>query len=86
MAAPTLIINGISAPDAPERCPRVIAQQSEGGAPVEERVAPDHFMNFEPNSAMPDRMSFPEWLRAEAGHAEMAAAQVKDFLARHLKP
>jgi dienelactone hydrolase len=86
VAAPTLVINGISAPDNAERCPRVTAQQSEGGAPAEERVAPNLFKNFEPNSAMPDKTTFSEWLRAEPNHAEMAAAQVKDFFAQHLKP
>jgi dienelactone hydrolase len=86
MAAPTLIINGLSAPDAPERCPRVTAQQSEGGAPAVERVAPTLFRNFEPNSAMPDKTTFSEWLKSEPQHAEMAVAQVRDFLAKHLKP
>jgi hypothetical protein len=37
MAAPTLLILGITAPGADGRCPRVIAQQSAGGAPAEER-------------------------------------------------
>jgi dienelactone hydrolase len=86
MAAPTLIINGISAPDAADRCPRVTAQQSEGGAPAEERVASHLFKNFEPDSTMPDKTTFSEWLRSEPQNAEMAAAQVRDFLARHLKP
>jgi dienelactone hydrolase len=86
MAAPTLIINGISAPDAAQRCPRITAQQSEGGASAEERGAPNLFRNFEPNSAMPDKVAFSEWLKAEPQNAEMAAAQVKDFLAQHLKP
>ncbi len=86
MAAPILIINGISAQDAAERCPRVTAEQSQGGAPAEERVAPHLFKNFEPNSAMPDKTTFSEWLRAEPQNAEMAAAQVRDFFAQHLKP
>lgn len=86
MAAPTLVINGISAPDAADRCPRVTAQQSAGGAPAEERVAPNLFKNFEPTSPMPDKMTFSEWLRSEPQNAETAAAQVKDFLAQHLKP
>jgi dienelactone hydrolase len=86
MAAPTLIINGLSAPDAPERCPRVTAQQSEGGAPAEEKVAPSLFRNFEPTSDMPDKTTFADWLKSESHNAEMAATQVKDFLARHLKP
>ncbi|KLK89910.1 hypothetical protein AA309_28715 [Microvirga vignae] len=86
MAARTLIINGVSAPDAAERCPRVTAQQSEGGAPAEERVAPNLFKNFEANSAMPDKTTFSEWLKAEPQNAEMAAVQVRDFLAQHLKP
>lgn len=86
MAAPALIINGVSAPDAAERCPRVTVQQSEGGAPAEERVAPHLFKNFEPNSAMPDKMAFGDWLRAEPQNAEMVAAQVRDFFALHLKP
>lgn len=86
MAAPTLIINGVSAPDAADRCPRVTVRQSEGGAPAEERVAPHLFKNFEPNSAMPDKANFSEWLKSEPRNAEMAAAQVRDFLAQHLKP
>jgi dienelactone hydrolase len=86
MAAPTLVINRISAPDAADRCPRVTAQQSAGGAPAEERVAPNLFKNFEPNSPMPDKATFSEWLRSEPQNAEMAAAQVEDFLAQHLKP
>jgi dienelactone hydrolase len=86
MAAPTLVINGISAPDAGDRCPRVTAQQSAGGAPAEERVAPHLFKNFEPNSTMPDKATFAEWLKAEPQNAEMAAAQVRDFFAQHLKP
>jgi dienelactone hydrolase len=86
MAAPTLIINGVSAPDAPERCPRSTAQQSEGGAPTEERVAPALFKNFEPNSPMPDKVTFSDWLRAEPGNVEIAAAQVKNSLAQHLGP
>jgi dienelactone hydrolase len=86
MAAPTLVINGISAPDAADRCPRVTAQQSAGGASAEERVAPHLFKNFEPNSTMPDKMTFSEWLRGEPNHAEMAAAQVRDFFAQHLRP
>ena len=86
MAAPTLVINGISAPDAADRCPRVTAQQSAGGAPAEERVAPNLFKNFEPNSPMPDKIAFADWLRTEPQHAEMAAAQARDFLAQHLKP
>jgi dienelactone hydrolase len=86
MAAPALLINGVSAPDAAERCPRVTAQQSEGGAPAEERVAPNLFKNFEPNSPMPDKATFSEWLKAEPQNAETAAAQVKDFFAQHLKP
>jgi dienelactone hydrolase len=86
MAAPTLVINGISAPDAAERCPRVTAQQSAGGAPAEERVAPNLFKNFEPTSPMPDKTTFSEWLRSEPQNAEMAAAQVKEFLAQHLRP
>ncbi|WP_262268382.1 hypothetical protein [Microvirga yunnanensis] len=86
MAAPTLVINGISAPDAADRCPRVTAQQSAGGAPAEERVAPTLFKNFEPNSPMPDKIAFADWLRAEPQHAEMAAAQARDFFAQHLKP
>jgi dienelactone hydrolase len=86
MAAPTLIINGVSAPDAAERCPRVTAQQSEGGAPAEERVMPHLFKNFEPTSAMPDKTTFSDWLRSEPRNVEMAAAQVRDFLAQSLKP
>ena len=86
MAAPTLVINGVSIPEKAETCPRSTAQQSEGGAPAEERVAPHLFKNFEPNSAMPDKTTFSEWLRAEPQNAEMAAAQVKDFFAQHLKP
>jgi dienelactone hydrolase len=86
MAAPTLVINGISAPDAADRCPRVTAQQSAGGAPAEERVAPNLFKNFEPNSPMPDKTTFSEWLRLEPENAEMAAAQVRDFFAQQLKP
>jgi dienelactone hydrolase len=85
MAAPTLIINGITAPDAAQRCPRVTAQQSEGGAPAEERVAPNLFRNFEPNSTMPDKTTFSDWLRAEPQNAETAAAEVRKFLAQHLK-
>jgi hypothetical protein len=64
----------------------VTAQQSEGGAPAEERVAPGLFKNFEPNSAMPDKATFSEWLKAEPQNAEMAATQVRDFFAQHLKP
>jgi dienelactone hydrolase len=86
MAAPTLVINGISAPEQAETCPRVTAQQSEGGAPAEERVAPNLFKNFESNSAMPDKMTFSDWLKAEPRNAEMAVAQVRDFLAQHLRP
>lgn len=85
MAAPTLIINGITAPDAAQRCPRVTAQQSEGGAPAEERVAPTLFRNFEPNSIMPDKTAFSDWLGAEPQNAEMAATEVRNFLAEHLK-
>jgi hypothetical protein len=65
---------------------RVTAQQSEGEAPAEERVAPDLFKNFELNSTMPDKIAFPDWLRSEPQNAEMAAAQVRDFFALHLKP
>jgi hypothetical protein len=86
MAAPTLVINGISVPKKAEICPRSTAQQSEGGAPAEERVAPNLFKNFEPNSAMPDKTTFSDWLRSEPGQAEMAAAQVRDFFAQHVKP
>ena len=86
MAAQTLLINGLSAPDAAERCPRVTAQQSEGGAPAVEKVAPHLFKNFEPNSAMPDKATFSEWVKSESQNAEMAAAQVRDFLIQHLKP
>jgi dienelactone hydrolase len=86
MAAPTLVINGISAPDAADRCPRVTAQQSAGGAPAEERVAPNLFKNFEPNSTMPDQTTFSDWLKSESQNAEMAVAQVKEFFAQHLKP
>lgn len=86
MAAPTLVINGISVPDAVDRCPRVTTQQSAGGAPVEERVAATLFKNFEPTSPMPDKTTFSEWLRSEPQNAEMAAAHVRDFLAQHLKP
>lgn len=86
MAAPTLIINGITAPDAAERCPRVTAQQSEGGAPAEERVAPNLFRNFEPASPMPDKTTFSEWLKSEPQSAEAATTQVRDFFAHHLKP
>jgi dienelactone hydrolase len=86
MAAPTLIINGVSLPEKTETCTRLTAQQTQGGAPAEERVAPNLFKNFEPNSAMPDKISFPDWLRSEPQNAEMAAAQVRDFLAQHLKP
>ncbi|MBL0404234.1 hypothetical protein JKG68_09670 [Microvirga aerilata] len=46
MAAPTLVINGISVPEKAETCPRSTAQQSEGGAPAEERVAPNLFKEF----------------------------------------
>jgi hypothetical protein len=49
-------------------------------------VAPNLFKNFEPTSSMPDKMTFSEWLRSEPQNAEMVAAQVKDFLAQHLKP
>jgi hypothetical protein len=35
---------------------------------------------------MPDKTTFSEWLRSEPQNAETAAAQVKDFLAQHLKP
>ncbi len=86
MAAPTLIFNGVTAPDKAETCPRITAQQSEGGAPAEEKVAPNLFRNFEPNSAMPDKTTFSEWLRSDPNHADTAAAQVKDFFARHLRP
>ncbi len=86
MAAPTLVINGVSIPERAETCPRLTAQQTEGGAHTEERVAPNLFKNFEPNSALPDKTTFAEWLRAEPNHAEMAAAQVKEFLFQHLKP
>jgi hypothetical protein len=64
----------------------VTAQQSEGGAPAVERVAPNLFKNFEPNSAMPDKSTFSDWLKSEPQYAEMAAAQVRDFLAQHSKP
>jgi dienelactone hydrolase len=86
MSAPTLVINGISVPEKAETCPRSTAQQSEGGAPAEERVVPNLFKNFEPNSAMPDKVPFAEWLKAEPQNAEMAVAQVRDFFAQHLKP
>lgn len=86
MAAPTLVINGVSDPEKAETCPRSTAQQSEGGAPAEERVAPHLFKNFESGSTMPEKTTFSEWLRAEPQNAEMAAAQVKDFFAQHLKP
>jgi dienelactone hydrolase len=86
MAAPTLVINGVSIPEKAETCPRSTAQQSEGGAPAEERVAPHLLKNFEPNSPMPDKASFSEWIGSEPLNAEMAAAQVKDFFAQHLKP
>jgi dienelactone hydrolase len=86
MSAPTLVINGISVPEKSETCPRSTAQQSEGGAPAEERVAPNLFKNFEPNSAMPDKTTFSEWLKAEPQNAETAVAQVRDFFAQHLKP
>src|SRR6478735_8910849 len=72
MAAPTLVINGISAPDAADRCPRVTAQQSE------ERGAPSLFRNSEPNSTVPDKATLPEWLRAHPQDAGIAAAQVRD--------
>jgi dienelactone hydrolase len=85
MSAPTLVINGIFAPEKAETCPRSTAQQSEGGAPAEERIAPNLFKNFEPNSAMPDKAIFSDWLKAEPQNAEMAAAQVRDFFAQHLK-
>jgi hypothetical protein len=44
MAVPTLVINGISDPEKAETCPRSSAQQSEGGAPAEERIAPNLFL------------------------------------------
>jgi dienelactone hydrolase len=86
MAAPTLVINGVSAPERAEACPRLTAQVSEGGAPTEERVAPSLFKNFELNSAMPDKATFSEWLTSEPQQADMAAAQVRDFFAQYLKP
>ncbi|MBM6583956.1 hypothetical protein ILT44_27530 [Microvirga sp. BT689] len=86
MAAPTLVFNGVSAPSMAEDCPKVAAQSTAGGAPTEERVTPNLFKNFEPNSPMPDTITFSEWLKAEPQHAEKAVAQVKDFFAQHLKP
>ncbi len=86
MAAPTLIFNGTSAPGQAEECPRVSAQAGAGGAPVEERVTPHLFKNFEPNSPMPDKANFSEWLKAEPQRAAAAAEQVKDFFTQHLKP
>jgi dienelactone hydrolase len=86
MSAPTLIINGVSAPDAAERCPRSTAQQSEGGAPAEERVAPNLYKNFEPNSPMPDKAKFSEWVSSDPENAKAAADQVREFLNQHLKP
>jgi hypothetical protein len=35
---------------------------------------------------MPDKMTFSDWLKAEPRNAEMAVAQVRDFLAQHLRP
>jgi len=86
VAAPTLVINGVSGQEKAETCPRLTAQQTEGGAPAEERVAPDLFRNFEANSAMPDKASFPDWLASDPQPARKAADQVKDFFAQHLKP
>jgi dienelactone hydrolase len=86
MAAPTLVINGVSVAERAETCPGQSAKLTEGGAPAEERVAPNLFKNFEPNAPLPDKATFSEWLRAEPQNAEMAATQVRDFFAQHLKP
>jgi dienelactone hydrolase len=85
MAAPAFVINGVSGPERAETCPRQTAQLTEGGAPTEENVAPHLFKNFEPNSPMPDKMTFSEWVASQPQHAAEAARQVKDFFARHLK-
>lgn len=85
MEAPSLVINGASGPDRAETCPRQTAQLTEGGALAEERVAPELFKNFEPNSPMPDKVSFSDWIRSEPQQAEKAAQQVQEFFAQHLK-
>lgn len=84
MTAPTLVINGVSVPERAETCPRLSAQQTQGGAPAEERVAPGLFKNFEPDSAMPDKATFSEWVASEPQHAAAAEEQVRNFFAQHL--
>lgn len=86
MAAPTLVINGVSVPERAETCPVQSANATSGGAPAEERIAPQLFKNFEPNSPMPDKANFPQWLASAPEHAAAAADQAKEFFARHLKP
>ena len=85
MAAPTLVINGASGSDRAETCPRQSAQLTAGGAPTEERVAPELFKNFEPNSPMPDKASFADWIKSEEQQSEKAAQQVQESFARHLR-
>ena len=86
MAAPTLVINGVSVSERAETCPVQSANATSGGAPAEERVAPQLFKNFEPNSPMPDKANFPQWLASSPEHAAAAADQAREFFARHLKP